>query len=291
MTQTTQDTPEELMAAAEGGDFIAIQQALELAYETSDHGLLQRANAAFAASDPRVRVHSDGSVLVEVADARDPDTLEPGRELFPTFLMGQHPVTNRQFLAFVEDTEYDASHGIGDLLEHWADGAPSDDVLDHPVVHVSMLDAIAYCEWAGLTLPSEAMWELAAVGPTGTPYPWGDSPTPNSAYTHIMSRTTASVGTYRTTRTAYGCQDMLGNVSEWCLTYDDYDGDAPTGPLGPRLERLDQSDPYELSKRLMAVRGSAYMRRGVKLMFCQHSRALRAGRRNHWVGFRVALRT
>ncbi|WP_404205453.1 formylglycine-generating enzyme family protein [Streptomyces wuyuanensis] len=121
-------------------------------------------------------------------------------------------------------------------------GSGLDGRADHPVVHVSHTDALAYCAWAGARLPDEAEWEYAARGGlAGMPYPWGDRRDPGGEYRmnvwrgDFPHRNTAADG-YRGTcpvdafpANGHGLFNMTGNVWEWCAD--------PFGPGGARLLR------------------------------------------------------
>lgn len=109
---------------------------------------------------------------------------------------------------------------------------PGSDVADrgdHPVVHVSWLDARAYCRWAGGRLPAETEWEYASRGGLeGRRYPWGDELTPGGEHRmnvfqgEFPARDTGDDGFAGTAPVdafppnGYGLYDTTGNVWEWC---------------------------------------------------------------------------
>ncbi|MWG33818.1 formylglycine-generating enzyme family protein [Halomarina oriensis] len=211
----------------------------------------------------------------------------PPREVtLDPFLVDRHAVTVREFLRFVRDTDYttDAERfgwsfvfqdfvapedesGVLDSVAAtpwWlaVEGArwfrpegPSsnalDDRLDHPVTHVSHRDAVAYADWAGKRLPTEAEWEFAARGGLARKrYAWGEELTPNGEHRcnvwqgAFPDEDTAADGYHGTAPVDayepndYGLFNVSGNVWEWCAdwfsadyhTTDDYSRENPSGP-------------------------------------------------------------
>jgi sulfatase modifying factor 1 len=179
-----------------------------------------------------------------------------------SFKIDATAVTNQMFAAFIADTghrseaEVYGSSAVFHLLStaktedilgiaagapwwlnirgaDWAHPAGPDsrweDLPNHPVVHVSHNDALAYCRWAGRRLPTEAEWEYAARGGLqGMRYAWGNELTPNGEYRcniwqgSFPQKNTAEDGYLGTAPVkafppnGYGLYEVAGNVWEWC---------------------------------------------------------------------------
>ncbi len=199
------------------------------------------------------------------------------------FSLGRFPVTNEQFAKFLSETNYAPpdNHPDNDLfLGHWNKGKPTRGYERHPVTWVSCFDALAYAKWAGGTLPTEWLWEKAARGTDGRVYPWGNYPT----RTHQAGANTREVGKFSQVRSAYGCEELSGNVSEWCLPTEEgaavgtFPHPYPTMPM-----------PTDITPVRTTVRGACFLRTSNAAAKCSHRRQLSVARRNRWTGFRLAV--
>jgi formylglycine-generating enzyme required for sulfatase activity len=84
-------------------------------------------------------------------------------------------------------------------------------------VNVSYMAALAFCDYYGLMLPSEAQWEKAARGTDGRIYPWGDQqPTFEICNFNFQLSHTTEVDRYPYGVSPFGLLDCAGNVWEWC---------------------------------------------------------------------------
>ena len=138
------------------------------------------------------------------------------------FYMDIYEVTNAEYKKFVDanpewsKSRISRSYHTGGYLDHWTGNSYPSGKGNHPVTHVSWFAAMAYAQWTGKRLPTEAEWEKAARGGlVGKKYPWGDSIDAGRANYGRNAGDTTPVGSY--SRNGYGLYDMAGNVSEWCL--------------------------------------------------------------------------
>jgi formylglycine-generating enzyme len=146
---------------------------------------------------------------------------------------------------------------------------------NHPVVHVSWYDAVAYAKWAGKQLPTEAQWERAARGGLEqADYCWGNNPPSDTQLLANIwqgvfpTKNTALDGFPRTAPVesfppnGYGLYDMAGNVWEWCADWYDrslHERLAEQGvvvnPTGP--ERT--NDPHQPYAELRVQKGGSFL--------------------------------
>ena len=136
------------------------------------------------------------------------------------------------------------------VTQAWKEGQIFTQTDNHPIVGVTYYEAEAFCNWAGGHLPTEAQWERAArwTGTHANVYPWGDVwdaekcnnlDDHNSAGGGYQYWQTSPVGSYPSGASPSGCQDMAGNVFEWCKDWyvSAYYSQSPANdPQGPAFE-------------------------------------------------------
>lgn len=193
----------------------------------------------------RLKVNKkDGSILISIpsgefvmGDGEDEDC--PLRTVYlDEYYIGVYCITNQQYKQFIDET----GHRYPDEAEWgfpvWRNGVFSESYADHPVVCVGWEDAQAYCEWAGLVLPSEAQWEKAARGSKDFIYPWGNEWVAGNCLNYMNKglEQTSPVYEHSAGVSGYGLYNTSGNVLEWCSDWyaeKYYNSGSDHNPVGP----------------------------------------------------------
>jgi len=212
------------------------------------------------------------------------------------YYIARYPVTVAQFRVFVEASKYHPQDL--DCLR----GLPN-----HPVVHVTWYDALAYCDWLTaqlpnlpnlppnlrqgwrVSLPSEAEWERAARGTDDRIYPWGSEFDPDKANTdESRIRGTSAVGCFPAGASPEGLLDLSGNIFEWTHSLWGNDFNKPEFTY-PYSQRLRERENLNAGRDLLRVlRGGSWISSQVNAR-CAHRRKSNPDNGNNVRGFRISL--
>jgi formylglycine-generating enzyme len=189
---------------------------------------------------------TDASKISQIAEAfniaKHPDLIQaetPRHSVtISSFYLDKYEVTNLQFQRFIRARpEWSAAQiprrfHNGNYLKEWRGGNFPEGQANHPVVNVSWYAAVAFCQYTGKRLPTEAEWEFAARGGLqNKTFPWGDEPPDKTRANYAGSniKSTTAVGTYPAN--GYGLFDIAGNV--WEFMADEWAPYSPAAQINP----------------------------------------------------------
>jgi formylglycine-generating enzyme required for sulfatase activity len=196
----------------------------------------------------------------------------PEHEVFlSSFYIDKYPVTNRQYGRFLKETKHPEPPPWGSRRFR----QPS-----QPVIGISWGDAIAYCQWSGKRLLSEAEWEKASRGINARIFPWGNEDPEGRANFGGRYGGPTPVDKFPDGVSPYGVMDMAGNVWEWIADwYDrDYYANSPEqDPIGPEHGAA------------RCVRGGAWINNPTMIRCAERDYRRLPHRELKYFGFRCAL--
>ncbi len=248
-----------------------------------------------------------------VVFVRVPGAVVDGVELSP-FLISEYEITNAQYERFRAATGHRSRRPMP-FLKRRTLCQQQTESPDLPAGEVSWEDAQAYCEWAGLSLPTLAQWNMAAYGTDGRQHPWGNEPVGGSV-TRLNSTggldvsrhywggvpfepdavaawegdgyvLAAPVGSFPDGVGPFGTHDQAGNVSEWCRDALQFAHAKLRKGDGLRID-VRTIDRHQSAFWRKAVAGSSYTKSQRPRKECQ-STFLRLDWMSYDTGFRPVL--
>lgn len=204
-------------------------------------------NILFAQTDSAFVLILQGKYFV----GKKNDAINPPRQIITkSFYISKYEITNLQFQAFVNATHYvtlaekqrnamvftpglKEFRWLQDSTAYWKypngiSRGGIENKMNHPVTCICYKDALAYCQWAGVRLPTLEEWEVAARGGSTDDYFFGKDKNKIKLYANIWYGKnhltadssdgymyTSPVGTFQPNQ--YGLYDVYGNVFEFCM--------------------------------------------------------------------------
>lgn len=187
---------------------------------------------------PAPAATTQGMKLVPAAAITTPEynrSLQPRTARVAAFRMDPTEVTESQYAAFLADAGYFAP-------TYWGGRLGSRRTSSRPIAAVSLVDAMYYCAWRKVRLPTWEEWHLAAFGPDRPRKPWGDSPADDVL---SLKEDLTPVGAHPKSAGPYQLPGILGNAWEWC---------------GSPLQHIGQGGREFTDHRLAVVLGGGMLR-------------------------------
>ena len=264
---------------------------------------------------PRHEVYVPAGWFRSGGDDMAANSAPPQNVWLEGFVIDRFPVTNRQYLAFLEAMVREGQEDLalrcapreraasGETLGALIYGRSDDgffclqsdgdgDVwnLDWPVVQLDWDSAVEFAKWRATTtglpwrLPHELEWEKAARGVDGRFHPWGDFADPSwccMRESHSASPLLTLVDTYPVDESPYGLRGASGNVSDWCANTWNPDGPVIDQGAVPDLDALaGAADAFRVDKGGGWYDSAEYIR-------CAVRRGLPKNTRRSDIGFRL----
>lgn len=211
-----------------------LSESVQGAGVPEDSTLAANANASKEPAQPNSSAPPPGTVLVAggMVELGGTDSAVPAQKVaVEPFSISETELTNHQYQEFLKETNHRSPGG-------WKNGEFPLGAANEPVTAVTWQDAVDYCQWlstklgAKVRLPLEAEWELAARGPQGLKYPWGNEWDDRAAASEGKHGFVHAVKSYPAGRSPCGAYDMAGNVWEWVADVRDPEEKSTTAENG-----------------------------------------------------------
>jgi formylglycine-generating enzyme required for sulfatase activity len=268
--------PAGLTAAAAQSYLAGLQQQIDESAQKIFSASPSASVAAIGGKPPRAGMVD----VVDVPAGEFKMGYEDTNVFLPAFKISKYPVTNAQFLEFMQSTGYEPE-GVYSPPESGSYPEGADSLGQHPAP-MTYYDLAAFAKWVGGVIPSREQWEKAARGPNGNRFPWGDEFDPtalncDSSATTPVTKFEAMNNEGRANVSHYGAVDMAGNMLEWV------EGGATRRPGATYLKGGAWSNyvpasgdtPFDMIRETSETPDSRYSGFGGRVAFVEDSPAMR----------------
>ncbi|MCB0193326.1 MAG: SUMF1/EgtB/PvdO family nonheme iron enzyme, partial [Anaerolineae bacterium] len=201
---TEEETPLETEEVASAEPATVVEEA-----ETVSETVTQA--ASFNSNPQKDMVEIPAGSFLMGSNTGEPDETPEHEVYVDSFYMDIYEISNAQYRACVQAGGCTQNQLVDSAsISNYRDDPAYD---NYPSLGITWDQSVAYCQWAGKRLPTEAEWEYAAGGPDNFTFPWGNDFV--AEYSAAVDDEVQPVDAYATDSSPFGLRQMGGNVGEW----------------------------------------------------------------------------